>query len=98
MPNIRLKQCVFEAIQKLPEDSSWNEILDAVHFAAAKTLPPEVLRRATEVIGNESNAMRWLAYSNSAIGDLAPVEVIGKEGGMEEVLNLLGRIEQGCFS
>ena len=54
-----------------------------------------VLRRATEVIGNEAAAKDWMKTPQKALGRKTPLSLLSLDVGNEEVLNLLTGIEHG---
>ena len=57
----------------------------------------EVLRRATEVLGEKSAAMRWLGTPVRALGFATPFSLLHDSKGREEVLTVLGRLEHGVL-
>jgi len=56
-----------------------------------------VLRRATEVLGDEQSGRDWLKTQQSALGDRRPLDLLAVDIGLEEVLNVLGAIEEGVY-
>ncbi len=58
----------------------------------------KLLARAVEVIGNERDALHWLQTPKRALNNQIPLKLIETDGGQQEVLDLLGRIEHGVFS
>lgn len=58
----------------------------------------KLLARAVEVIGNERDALHWLQTPRRALNNQIPLKFIETDGGQQEVLDLLGRIEHGVFS
>jgi len=56
-----------------------------------------VLRRATEVLGDEQSGRDWLKTQQSALGDRRPLDLLAVDVGLEEVLNVLGAIEEGVY-
>jgi putative toxin-antitoxin system antitoxin component (TIGR02293 family) len=56
-----------------------------------------VIRRATEVIGHQSDAMRWLGTPVRALNYATPISLLHDSKGREEVLAVLGRIEHGVL-
>jgi putative toxin-antitoxin system antitoxin component (TIGR02293 family) len=56
-----------------------------------------VLRRATEVLGDEASARNWMKTPQRALGEKKPLELIAVDVGAEEVLNVLGAIEEGSY-
>jgi putative toxin-antitoxin system antitoxin component (TIGR02293 family) len=57
-----------------------------------------LFQRATEVLGGEEEARRWLLQPQKALGNLVPLEYADTEPGAREVEDLLGRLEHGVFS
>jgi putative toxin-antitoxin system antitoxin component (TIGR02293 family) len=57
----------------------------------------EILRRATEVLGDKSTAMRWLGTPVRALGYATPIFLLHESKGRENVLTVLGRLEQGVL-
>ena len=57
----------------------------------------EILRRATEVLGEKSAAMRWLGTPVRALGFSTPISLLHDPHGREEVLTVLGRLEHGIL-
>jgi len=57
----------------------------------------EVLRRATEVLGDEPSAMRWLGTPVRALDYATPVSLLHDAKGREAVLTVLGRLEHGVL-
>lgn len=55
------------------------------------------LERATEVIGEKSDAMRWLGTPVRALNYATPISLLHSTEGQEAVLSVLGRIEHGVF-
>ncbi|MBI4623567.1 MAG: DUF2384 domain-containing protein [Verrucomicrobia bacterium] len=56
-----------------------------------------VLRRATEVLGSEEVARNWLKTEQRALGERRPLDLLALDVGVEEVLNVLGAIEEGSY-
>jgi len=56
-----------------------------------------VLRRATEVIGNKQEAMRWLGTPVRALNYATPTSLMGKPSGIKTVWEALGRLEHGIL-
>lgn len=54
-----------------------------------------VVEHAEDIFGK--NAQGWLMDSNEALGDITPISLFGTEIGIEQVDNILGRIEHGIF-
>lgn len=56
-----------------------------------------VLRRATDVLGDETAAREWLKSPQRALADKTPLALLSIDLGVEEVLNLLGAIDEGSY-
>lgn len=56
-----------------------------------------VFRRAVEVLGEEQAARDWLKTPQRALGEKRPLDLIAIDLGAEEVLNLLGAIQEGSY-
>lgn len=57
-----------------------------------------LLERATEVLDDKKTAVHWLKSPKRALGGQAPLDFADTEVGIEEVKELLGRIENGVFA
>jgi putative toxin-antitoxin system antitoxin component (TIGR02293 family) len=57
----------------------------------------QLLARASEALGGEADAARWLHQELRALGGVAPIELLDTEPGYELVLDTLGRIEAGVI-
>lgn len=57
----------------------------------------QVLDRAEVVLGSEENAVYWFTKYSPTLGGI-PMYTITQPGGVELVLNQLGRMEQGVYS
>jgi putative toxin-antitoxin system antitoxin component (TIGR02293 family) len=53
---------------------------------------------ASDYLGDQERARRWLKRPNRALGGLAPVATIDTEAGARQVENILGRIAYGGIS
>jgi putative toxin-antitoxin system antitoxin component (TIGR02293 family) len=56
------------------------------------------VRDATEVFENAEIAEDWLKSPNPALGRKTPNNLLDTNAGIEQVRNLLGRIEYGVYS
>jgi putative toxin-antitoxin system antitoxin component (TIGR02293 family) len=56
-----------------------------------------IIHRAEEVIGDRSDAMRWLGTPVRALNYATPISLLHDSRGREEVLAVLGRIEHGVL-
>lgn len=62
----------------------------------SSALDPIVLR-ATEVIGDKEDALRWLGTPVRALDYATPISLLGTPQGSEAVLTVLARLEHGVF-
>jgi putative toxin-antitoxin system antitoxin component (TIGR02293 family) len=53
---------------------------------------------ATDVLGSRENAASWLQGRNLALGGISPLSLLDTEFGLQQVLDVLGRIEFGVYS
>ena len=71
-------------------------------FSSSALLRGCVLRQEAEKSwgGKEKDkAMQWVIRSNKALGDKKPLEVaIASDEGLEQALQVIGRIEYGVYS
>jgi putative toxin-antitoxin system antitoxin component (TIGR02293 family) len=51
-----------------------------------------------EVFGDEEKFNRWIQTENRALGNTIPLDLLDTIFGINEVRNLIGRIEHGLFS
>ena len=58
----------------------------------------KVLAFAESVLGNREKARDWLNSRNRALGNVSPLSLLETEAGVDEVTNVLGRIEFGVYS
>jgi len=56
-----------------------------------------VLVRAREVLGSDADARAWLRTPQRALGGRVPLSLLLRDVGAEEVLNVLGAIEDGGY-
>ena len=56
-----------------------------------------LLETAAYVLGNEDRAKRWLKTPKKALGDESPLDHARTKDGLQEVLDLLGRLQHGVF-
>jgi putative toxin-antitoxin system antitoxin component (TIGR02293 family) len=57
-----------------------------------------VINFATEVFESAEIAEDWLNSPNFALGDKVPYDLLNTDDGIEQVRDLLGRIEYGVYS
>jgi putative toxin-antitoxin system antitoxin component (TIGR02293 family) len=56
------------------------------------------IARATDVLGDRENAASWLLGNNRALGGVPPLSLLDTDVGLQQVLDILGRIEYGVYS
>jgi putative toxin-antitoxin system antitoxin component (TIGR02293 family) len=56
-----------------------------------------VIERATEVIGDREDALRWLGTPVRALGYATPISLLSSPSGASEVLAALARLEHGIL-
>jgi len=56
-----------------------------------------VIRRTVEVIGDQSDAMRWLGTPVRALNYATPISLLHDSQGRDAVLSVLGRLEHGVL-
>jgi putative toxin-antitoxin system antitoxin component (TIGR02293 family) len=75
--------------------------------ASGRLLPQEservyrlakVLALSESILGTKEKARHWLTAPNRALGSVSPLSLLETEAGVDEVTNVLGRIEHGVFS
>jgi putative toxin-antitoxin system antitoxin component (TIGR02293 family) len=57
-----------------------------------------IAARAEEVFEDEKTAQNWLKCSNQALGGESPLNLLDTEAGVEQVDDILTRIEYGVYS
>jgi putative toxin-antitoxin system antitoxin component (TIGR02293 family) len=57
-----------------------------------------LFERASKLLGGPAKAREWFKRPKKALGGKTPIEYTDTEPGINEVENLLGRIEHGVFS
>lgn len=57
-----------------------------------------VLVAATQVLGSDEKARKWLTGENRALGGAIPIDLLDTGLGFEEVMDLLTRVEYGVYS
>ena len=56
----------------------------------------EVIKRTTEVFGDEIKGLLWLNTFNASLNDI-PINVLNNKDGIQKLIDALGRIEHGVF-
>ncbi|HEY0558185.1 MAG TPA: antitoxin Xre/MbcA/ParS toxin-binding domain-containing protein [Thermoanaerobaculia bacterium] len=57
-----------------------------------------IASQASEVLGGDGKASRWLHTENRALGGKPPLELLDTDLGSRQVEEVLGRIEYGVYS
>jgi putative toxin-antitoxin system antitoxin component (TIGR02293 family) len=57
-----------------------------------------IAARAEEVFENQKTAKNWLKRSNQALGGESPINLLDTEAGVEQVNDILTRIDYGVYS
>lgn len=57
-----------------------------------------IASQASEVLGGDDKASRWLHRPNRALGGRQPLELLDTDLGSRQVEEVLGRIEHGVYS
>jgi putative toxin-antitoxin system antitoxin component (TIGR02293 family) len=58
----------------------------------------DVYKFGYEVFEDEENFNKWMLTSNKALGDRVPLDLMDTIFGIDEVKNVIGRIEHGVYS
>lgn len=69
----------------------------AINLNADERAQNEIVRRAAEVLGDKSTAMRWLGTPVRALAYATPISLLHDAKGREDVLTVLGRLENGVL-
>ena len=56
-----------------------------------------VIAKATDVIGDKDDAMRWLGTPIPALNYATPISLLGSKDGITRVEDVLGRMESGVW-
>jgi len=57
-----------------------------------------IVERASEILGGQEEALRWLNAPNRALGGQPPTVLLETDHGLQQVEEILGRIEHGVYS
>jgi putative toxin-antitoxin system antitoxin component (TIGR02293 family) len=69
----------------------------SVHVSEQILAIAEVIRRAQEVIGTDSDIVTWLNSPLAALDDQRPLDLMDTSIGTQLLLRILGRIEYGVY-
>jgi antitoxin Xre/MbcA/ParS-like protein len=56
-----------------------------------------VLARASKVLGNREEALRWMGIPVRVLDFATPISLLGTKEGIERVTNVLGQMEHGVW-
>jgi putative toxin-antitoxin system antitoxin component (TIGR02293 family) len=56
------------------------------------------IARATDALGDREKAVSWLLGKNRALGSVTPLSLLDTDLGLQQVEDILGRIEYGVYS
>ena len=65
--------------------------------SARRLTANQVVDRATEVIGDRNEALRWVGTPVRALGYATPISLLGTREGSQQVLAVLDRLEHGVL-
>jgi putative toxin-antitoxin system antitoxin component (TIGR02293 family) len=80
---------------KKKEELSFH-VSKAVHSEPESRLP-SIIERATEVIGDRQEAMRWLGTPVRGLDYATPISLLATDEGTQRVNDILGQIEHGVW-
>lgn len=66
-------------------------------YLSADSAIQVVLNRATEVIGDQDEALRWMGTPVAALNHATPISLVGTDDGRQAVLDVLGRLEHSVL-
>lgn len=89
----RLLHSSHRNIQRKDEE----ELLDTLKTEKVLELA-SLTQRGIEVIGSKESFAEWLHSPLSALGNKAPLDFLDTSFGIQMVLKILGRLEQGVYS
>jgi len=64
---------------------------------STETKRKEILKLATETLGNRDAAIEWMSSPCKPLG-CNPIDLLGTDEGTQKVVDILGRIRHGVFS
>lgn len=86
-----LEQALAETVARHQEgERGVEESRNSVEGVSVNRIDPDLMAAAMGVFGDEHHAAQWLRTPLQALGHKRPVDA-----GIEEVIDLLGRIEHG---
>ncbi|WP_337153689.1 antitoxin Xre/MbcA/ParS toxin-binding domain-containing protein [Pseudomonas protegens] len=86
-----MENVIAEAVARCHEgEQGLEETRDAITDESVDHIDPNVLTAAMGVFGNEIHARKWLTAPARVLGNKSPAEA-----DIEEVMDLIGRIEHG---
>ena len=93
MGNQPPKQVAISKIEILPDSCGLAQINDSLKQEWASTAPPEIFKRAKEILGCDEHAVSWLTSGQLSLGWKIPLDLCQSTQGQQEVLTVLGRVE-----
>lgn len=89
---------VFPATLSVPQEvSTPSNLMTDWPISDEDQAQAAVIHRATEVIGDRTDAMRWLGTPVRALNYATPISLLHDCAGRDAVLTVLGRIEHGVL-
>lgn len=78
------------------ETIPWQAVSDRERTLSDSAINP-IVERATEVIGNRQEAMRWLGAPVRGLDFATPISLLATEEGQMRVSDILGQMEHGIW-
>ena len=78
------------------ETIPWQAVSDRERALSDSAIDP-IIDRATEVIGDRQEAMRWLGAPIRGLDFATPISLLGTEEGQMRVNDILGQMEHGIW-
>jgi putative toxin-antitoxin system antitoxin component (TIGR02293 family) len=72
-------------------------LADPLQIESEERAEASVIQRAAEVLGDRSDAMRWLGTPVRALDYATPISLLHDAKGREAVLTVIGRLEHGVL-
>jgi len=81
----------------ISENQIETQLQPAVSVEIEDQAEAAVIHRAAEVLGDRSDALRWLGIPVRALDYATPISLLHDSKGREQVLSVLGRLEHGVL-
>jgi len=81
----------------ISENQIETQLQPAVSVEIEDQAEAAVIHRAAEVLGDRSDAMRWLGTPVRSLNYATPISLLHDSKGREDVLIVLGRLEHGVL-